>query len=108
MTQEMERVATIEVFKPPYDEWFVTIDLSTWLDDDTISAVAYTAVKDSDDSDATAAVLDAGENTNTTTLLKPYIKGGAAGENYTVVCRVDTANGDHGEWYIKFYCKEEP
>ena len=108
MAIEIDRIATIDVFKPPYDEWYVSVDLSTWLGNDTISSVAYTAKKDSDESDATADVIDAGSSTNTNTVLQPYIKGGEDGENYTVICKVTTANSDHGEFYIKFSCREEP
>jgi len=107
MTTEFKRIATIEVAKPPYDEYFVTVDISTWLDTDEIQGVVFSA-KDSAGADATATVLDPAKNTNTTTIIKPYLKGGVSGTTYTVILKVSTSDGDNVEFYLVFMCKEEP
>ena len=75
------------------DQFQATFDISTWLGTDTISAVAYSAV-DNDGNDASADVLDAASHDNTSTVIKPYIKGGADGVVYTVKMLVTTAGGD--------------
>jgi len=106
MSLTMKNIGTIPDSLSPDDAFQVTMDISDWLDTDEISTVAYSAV-DGDGEDATAAVLDALKHTNTTTVIKPYIKGGVDGAIYTVKCLVATSDGDDKAFYLKFSCKEE-
>jgi len=89
----------------PSDEFMVTIDISDWLDTDTISSVVYSAV-DGNGNDVAATVLDAAKHTNTNTVIKPYIKGGADDTKYTVKCLVTTDAGDKKAFYVQWTCEE--
>ena len=102
-TIEIESLATIPDYVHPDDEFAVSIDISTWLDSDTISSVAYSAV-DEDGDTATTTVLDAAQHTNTTTVIVPYIKGGTHDVKYMVKMIVSTAGGDEKTFYQKFHC----
>jgi len=90
----------------PDDQFRVTFDISAWLGSDTIDSVAYSAA-DEDGNDETDNVLDSDEHQNTTTVIKPYIKGGTTGETYTVKMLVTTAAGDKKAFYLKFVCTEK-
>lgn len=103
MTIEIESLATIPDYVHPDDEFAVDIDISTWLDSDTISSVAYSAV-DEDGDTATTTVLDAAQHSATTTVISPYIKGGTHDVWYIVKMVVSTAGGDEKTFYLKFHC----
>lgn len=108
MTIKIDAVGLIPYELAPGDQMQVTIDISDWLGTAAISSVAYTAV-DGDGVDAAAAVLDAAKHTNTTTIVKPFIKGGVDGKSYVVKCLVtsDAANADKKAFYLKWDCREE-
>lgn len=91
--------------KPPDDAFFAEFDVSSWLGEDTISTVAFSA-KDTAGTVVTSTVLDATKNTNTTTIIKPYIKAGTSGTDYIIAMKVTTAEGDIGTFYIKFSCRD--
>lgn len=99
-------IFTLPDFKPSYDEYFISIDLTDWLGDEQVSSVTFTATKKSDDSDATSDVLDTGVCTNTTVLVKPWIKGGEDGESYQVKMQVSADGGSKGEFYLEFSVKD--
>jgi len=105
MSITMENTGMIPYSLSPNDGFQVTIDISDWLGSDTIESVAYSAV-DGDGEDASATVLDAEKHTNTTTVIKPYLKGGTTGTIYTVKCLVTTAAGDDKAFYLKYNCEE--
>jgi hypothetical protein len=106
MSTEFEIVASIEKPLSPDDQFFAPLDVSTWLGSDTISSVVFTAV-DSSGRNATTTVLESSENTNTTTIIYPYIKGGGTSDKrYTVKMLVTTASGDKKSFYLKFKVKE--
>ena len=84
------------------DEFQVTFDISTWLGTDEISSVAYSAVDERGD-DATADVLDAGKHAHTTSVIKPFLKGGGTNKKqYTVKMLPTTVNAYKKAFYIKF------
>ena len=88
------------------DEFQVSFDISTWLGTDEISSVAYEAYDEKGD-DAAANVLDAAKHSNTTTIIKPYIKGGGTNnKRYTVKCLVTTVNTYKKSFYIKFTVRD--
>ena len=91
----------------PDDEYQVTFDISSWLGSTSIASVAYSAV-DEFGTDATTDVLVAAKHTNTTTVIKAYIKGGTANRSYTVKCVATANNADASKktFYIKFFCRE--
>ncbi len=93
--------------KANYDAAYVEIDITEWLESETIQAVTYSAV-DSSGADATAEVLDLLRSNYSGTLLLPYVKGGINLEQYTVLCRVDTLEGNHQEFRLKFNVREAP
>ena len=90
----------------PADALQVTFDIETFLGADTIASVAYSAI-DNNGRSATALVLDEAEHDNTTTVIKPYIKGGADGKTYTVECLVTTTGGDKKTFYVRFECRDK-
>jgi len=98
----MQRLVVIPDPKPIYSEWFVEVDLSNWLAGENIQTVVFSAKKLSDGTDATTEVLDVSKNTNTTSVIKPFIRGGTSGEWYIVTLQVETDAGSKDEFYIKF------
>ena len=107
MTTTIDNLAQLSEFKAPADQFFVSIDIATWLGTDTISSCAFTAV-DENDVDATATVLDGAKCTYSGTLLKPYIKGGANGVLYVAAIEVSTTAGDKKTWFVQFTCLTRP
>lgn len=84
------------------DEFQISFDISSWLGTDEISSVAYSAV-DERGASATATALDALKHANTTAIIKPYIKGGAANnKRYTVKMIATTVNVYKKAFYVKF------
>lgn len=106
MTISCDDVGYIPYEINPDDQFQVTFDISTWLGSDTIASVAYSAM-DADGNDETANVLVAESHQNTTTVIKPYIKGNTTGEIYTVKMLVTTSTGDKKAFYLKFVCTEK-
>ena len=105
MTIYIDNVAVIEDKIAPDDAFAVDIDISEWLDSDTISSVAYTAVDGKGNSE-TANAIDVNKCTNTQTVIKPYLTGNTNGERYIVKCVVTTTGGDKKTFYVIFECKE--
>lgn len=103
MTNIYGRTFVIKQPKPPWDAFFVEVDVSSWLDTDTISSVTFSAT-DSDGNDATNDVLDPAKNTNTTTTIKPYITGGDSGKTYSVVMKATSDAGDRLSCQVVFSC----
>lgn len=93
--------------KANYDEAFTEINISEWLENETIQDVTFSAV-DSADVDATSEVLDLGLSAYAGTYVYPFIKGGVDGEKYTVLCQVDTIEGSQQEFRVIFTIREAP
>ena len=94
--------------KAIYDAAFVEIDIAEWLETETIQdPVGFSAV-DQDGADATAEVLDLVRSGFSGSRLLPYIKGGVDRVRYTVLCQVDTLEGNHQEFRITFSVREAP
>ena len=93
--------------KAIYDAATVELDISEWLEEETIQDVTYSAV-DSAGDPATAEVLDLGLSSYLGDFLLPYIKGGVDGEKYTVLCQVNTVEGNYQEFRIVFTVREAP
>lgn len=88
------------------DEVQPTFDISTWLGTDAISSVAYSAF-DERGADVTATVLTLAKHSNTTTVLKPWIKGGATNnKQYTVKMVATTINVEIKSFYIKYSVRD--
>jgi hypothetical protein len=81
---------TLPHAKEVEEKYFVTIDIASWLQGEAISTVAFTAIKISDNSDASTDILDAGKCTYSGSILKPYIKAGVGDERYYVKMKVTT------------------
>lgn len=107
MSINTNAVGVIPSSVAPGDEHAISFDISTWLGTTEISSVAYSAVDEYGD-DATTDVLVSAKNSNTTTIIKPYIKGGTAGISYTVKCVItaNNANASKKTFYVKWFCME--
>ena len=89
--------------KPPYAQWPVPIDISSFLDGDTISALVCTAVIDDENqTDATSDVIDAEKCTYSTDSIIPFIKAGTPGTDYIAKCEVTTSTGNRDVWTIRW------
>ena len=89
------------------DEVQPTFDISTWLGTDAITGTPVYTAYDERGTDATATVLDALKHTNTTTVLKPWIKGGGTNnKQYTVKIFPTTVNGEKKAFYIKYFVRD--
>ena len=87
--------------KNHYAEWFASVDLTEWLGTEVISSVDF-AASGVGGTDASSAVLNSAKNTNTNTLIKPWIKGGVSGKTYVVYLRVTTDTGSKEQFTITF------
>lgn len=100
----MERVYTITDPKPPDSEFFVEIDISEWLGTEEISSVVYTAKNMETGETVTSTVLDAANNTNTATIIKPWLQAGLSSAKYCITMKA-TSNGSPAsvdEFYLIF------
>jgi len=100
----MDRLFELISPKPSYSEGFINIGLTTWLETEEISTVTFTAQNFKTKQNETANVIDTTRCTNTTTILKPFIKGGVHGETYIVTMKVTTnaSPATKEEFYLKF------
>lgn len=96
----MTRVFYIRDIKPPYAQWFVEIDLTRFLAGETISSVNFSAIDTSDNSDATSVIMDPVKNTHTDSIIKPFIRGGAAGKTYKIKMQVTTNTDTKDEFFL--------
>jgi len=78
--------------KPVFAAWPCPIDISRFLDGDTISNVGWSATK-ADGTDATADVFDAGKHTTTASEIVPWIERGEPGATYIALGKVTTSSG---------------
>lgn len=75
-------------------DWF---DYLAGLDDDTITAAAFTV----------PAGLTKVSEDHTGTNATVWLSGGTAGQRYTVTCRVTTAGGRTDDWSFVVHCKHQ-
>jgi hypothetical protein len=80
----MNKIFELDGMKDSTAEFAVEIDLSSWLGAETIDSVAYSARCLNDGTDVTDTVLDIGKHVNTTTTVKPWIRGGVSGNTYLI------------------------
>ena len=90
--------------KPVFAEWYVSIDLTNWLNGEQISTVVFSAVRKDTGADATAAVLTAANCTYTSSVVKPFIKGGTDGVTYVAKMQVtsNASPASKDEFYLQF------
>jgi len=100
----INRVFTITSKKPPSAEYLVEIDLTKWCDSEDILAVSYTAKNRRTKETVTSKVLDTSKCTNTSKVVKPFIRGGVDGETYVVTMKVETNSNPQSkdEFYLIF------
>ncbi|MCU0589849.1 MAG: hypothetical protein MUC33_01295 [Desulfobacterales bacterium] len=96
----MSEKFVLQEVKASWEKFFVEIDAAAWLGSETISNVTFSA-KDAAGTDVSATLLDAAKNTFTTTLIKPYVRGGTSGTRYYVIMRVSTNGDNHREYVIE-------
>lgn len=101
----MKRLFILSNDKPIYSEFFISIDITKWLGSEDIASVTFTAKNFETKQVETTIVIDTTKCTNTTKVLKPFIKAGIDGETYLVTMQVVT-NGDptasKEEFFLKF------
>jgi len=96
---------TFERPKAIFDEAYVEIDITEWLEDETIQTVDFSAV-DELGADATSVVLDVGQSTFNGVYLYPFVVGGVDATRYYVLCQVTTVEGSQQEFRVTFKVKE--
>ena len=103
MTINCEVIGQIPYPLSPGDEIQPTFDISNWLGDtDEITSVAYSA-SDERGATVTADILTLANHDNTTTVISPWIKGGAtSNKQYIVKMFVTTASGEKKSFYITY------
>ena len=104
MTINCKDISVIPYDLASGDGFQITFDISTWLGIvDTIASVVYSAT-DEHGTDVTATALTLASHSNTPTIIKPWIKGPAAGSNkhYTIKMTVTTTAAMIKTFYIKY------
>lgn len=99
---------TFKIVNPihPSEEGFCDIDISVWLESDTINDVVYSATTNRG-ADATSDVLDLGLSTYYGHHIRPYIKGGINKTSYKVLALVSISPvGEVGAFVIEFDTKQ--
>ena len=87
--------------KPVFAAWPCPIDISTFLNGDTVSGAVWSAAK-ADGTDATTDVLDAGQHAFTTEEIIPWIKGGEPKTTYIATGKVTTSSGVKEVFYLRW------
>ena len=107
MSTNCKVIGFIEQPLAPGDEVQPTFDISSWLNTDEITGTPVYSATDERGTDVTADVLTLAKHTNTTTVLKPWIKGGAtSNKQYTVKMLPTTLNAEKKAFYIKYSVRE--
>jgi len=101
MITEGSRDFNVPDAKPVWAEWPCSVDISSWLNGDTISAIDVSAVT-ADGANASATVLDELKHTYTTTSIIPWIKAGAPETDYIVIVKVTATGGAKELFTIRF------
>ena len=99
---EGKRMFNLPEEKPAYAQWFVVVDITDFLGDETINTVEYSAVKESTGEDASSIVLDQVKCTFTGAYIKPFIRAGTPGETYLVELRMETVEGTRDVFWVRF------
>ena len=73
------------------------IDWTSWLSGDTISTVTWTV----------PAGITKTAQSNSTTVATIWLSGGAAGVEYSLICRIVTAAARTDDRSIKIYVKQK-
>ena len=88
----------------PGDSFPVGLDFTKWLDGESISSVQYSAVRLDTGADASSVVLVQNKCSNTTTLVKPWIKAGDPRVTYQVTVTVTSDSTATLSVKIRFLC----
>lgn len=101
------RIFELSEVKSSASEFFITVDLTNWLGSETIANVDFAVIRDSDNTDVTSELTDAGQNAYTATGITPYLKGGVSGESYTFHMVVTTDAGSIEDFLLKFSVSDD-
>lgn len=74
--------------KQPYEAYAVSFDFTTVLGAETIASDTVTAVDLLDSSDQSLVVLDIAKETDTTTVVYPWVRAGTTGHRYLITCQI--------------------
>lgn len=91
--------------KSSWEKYFVEVDASAWLGEETIVAVSF-AAKDAAGNGVTDTLLDPAKNTYSASTIKPYIQGGVSGTRYYVLLRVESSGGNFREFVIELLVQD--
>ena len=100
-----KRYFDIPEAKPNYSKFFARLDITKWLNGESIQTVNFSAKDREDDSDASTTVLDQAKCTYNEPYLLPYVQAGTEGARYRVKLRVQTVELSYEEFYIDFRVK---
>lgn len=101
----MKRTFEIPDYKPSYAKWYVKLDVSAWLGDETISSVTVTAKNKTtgvDESTGTTSIIDTSKTTISGSVVKPFIQNGTSGEQYKMTVKLLTTEGSADEFYVEW------
>lgn len=87
--------------KPIFAAWPCPIDISRFLNGDSVASVQWVANK-SDGSNATDDVLDDLKHTYSATEIIPWIEAGDPGATYIATGRVITSSGVQEIFYLRW------
>jgi hypothetical protein len=99
---EGKRLFNLTEEKPAFSQWFVTVDITDFLGDETIQGVVFTAIREGTGENVSDVVLDQLKCTYTGGYLRPFIRGGQPGATYLVEMRVTTIEGTQEVFWIRF------
>jgi hypothetical protein len=86
--------------KPSFAQWFVQLDITTWVSNETLSNVNFSCKNKETGDDVTNTVLDPVKCTYTGNILKPFIRAGENLMEYRTTIEVETAEGSKESFYI--------
>ena len=91
--------------KPIFAQWFIQLNIASWLSTETILSVNFTAKTMPDEQDVTDTVLDVVKCTYSGSVLKPFINAGVENVSYRIIIKVVTVEESQEEFYIDFTVK---
>jgi len=87
--------------KTTWEKYYIDIDISTWLDEETISDVTFKAY-DEDGVDVSTTILDSNKCTYSGSIVRIYVQNGTDGEGYYVICKVQSSGNNYKEYMVFF------
>jgi len=90
---------TVNEPKTTWEKYYIDLDISAWLDDETISALTFEA-EDEDGNDVKTTFLDQTKCTHSGSTVRIYVQGGTSGKGYFVTCKVQSSGNNYKEYLV--------